>query len=430
VQTDISKTLYKKACSLMPGGVNSPVRAFKSVKGNPLFIKQGEGCHIRDEDNNTFVDYCCSWGPLILGHAHPYVIKCVQEVVQKGLSFGTPNINEVYLAKQVLNYLDFCDRIRFVNSGTEAVMTAIRLARGYTGRDAIIKFDGCYHGHVDYLLVKAGSGLATFGTATSSGVTVNLARDVYVLPLNDKESFVKLMDEIGDKVAAVIIEPVPANAGLLLQSQDFLELLRNKTREYETCLIFDEVLSGFRTNSKFAFKHYNIIPDIITLGKVIGGGMPVGAISAPAEIMNLLAPDGPVYQAGTLSGNPVAMTAGKATLEVLELQDGYKTLESNTHFFHNAMRNMLRNHDYPVAYINQGSLFWLVFDTKKAPKSFNEIPKTSAEKYAEFHGELLEKSIYFAPSGFEIGFISTAHDQDILMQTVKTVESVLQKIYR
>ncbi len=300
----ISKELYQEAVGYFPGGVNSPVRAFKSVNGTPVFMKRGEGCRITDVDDNTYIDFCCSWGPLILGHNHPNVRKDIIEAVEKGTSFGTPTAYGNELGKLILENNRFIEKIRFVNSGTEAVMSAIRLARGYTGKNKVIKFEGCYHGHVDHLLVKAGSGLVTFGVSSSAGVPPSFTQETVVVPLNDVEAVRKAFEDYKGDIAAVIIEPVPANNGLLLQDAHFLSFLREICSENETMLLFDEVISGFRIGFEGAAGRFNIQPDIITYGKIIGGGMPVGAYGASKEIMSFIAPDGPVYQAGTLSANP------------------------------------------------------------------------------------------------------------------------------
>ncbi|MEL6867792.1 MAG: glutamate-1-semialdehyde 2,1-aminomutase, partial [Bacteroidota bacterium] len=315
IKRSASAALFKEAKQFFPGGVNSPVRAFKSVSGPPLFIRSGDGCRIQDEDGNTYLDFCCSWGPLILGHNHPAVRERIIETVGQGTSFGAPTRLGNQLGQLIIENNRYLEKIRFVSSGTEAVMSAIRLARGATGRQKIIKFEGCYHGHVDSLLVKAGSGLATFGVSTSAGIPPSFAQETIVVPLNDPASLEQALKEYGDDVAAVIIEPVPANNGLLLQDLSFLQLLREKCDQYGVLLIFDEVISGFRVGFEGAAGYYEVRPDIITYGKIIGGGMPVGAYGGNAEIMGHIAPEGSVYQAGTLSANPVAMAAGYATLQ-------------------------------------------------------------------------------------------------------------------
>ncbi len=312
-----SRELYRRACELMPAGVNSPVRAFRSVGGDPIFYDRGSGCHVFDADGNRYVDYVCSWGPLILGHAHPDVVEAVCSTAASGLSFGAPCRQEVELAELVTSAVPHLEMVRFVSSGTEAVMSAIRLARGATGRDVVLKFDGCYHGHADHLLVSAGSGLATFGTPSSAGVPESFARHTAVLPLDDEEAFLTFMAERGHEIAAVIIEGVPANAGLLIQRRDFMRMVRSECTRRGCLLILDEVITGFRLGPNGAAGLYDVTPDLATYGKVIGGGMPVGAYGGSRELMQQLAPLGPVYQAGTLSGNPVAMAAGAAALRLL-----------------------------------------------------------------------------------------------------------------
>jgi glutamate-1-semialdehyde 2,1-aminomutase len=325
-----SNELYTQALNYFPGGVNSPVRAFRSVGGTPLFIKKGKGAHIWDADENEFIDYCASWGPLILGHANDVVLKKVSEVMYNGTSFGAPTELENELAKLIISNNKYVEKIRFVSSGTEAVMSAIRLARGYTGKSKILKFEGCYHGHSDSLLVKAGSGLVTFGNSSSAGVPESVVNDTIVVSLNNKDAVTKAFEQFGNDIACVIIEPIPANNGLLLQDKDYLQFLRDITKQYKSLLIFDEVISGFRVGFEGAAGHYEITPDIVTYGKIIGGGFPVGAYGANKEIMACISPDGAVYQAGTLSGNPVAMAAGIAQLSECLKPNFYKNLADKT----------------------------------------------------------------------------------------------------
>ncbi len=413
INRDTSAELFRKAKSLFPGGVNSPVRAFKSVGGVPLFIKEGKGCRITDEDGNTFVDFCCSWGPLILGHAHPEVQKAIFETVKRGTSFGAPTRLENELAELIIENNRFVEKIRFVSSGTEAVMSAVRLARGLTGKDKIIKFDGCYHGHVDALLVKAGSGLATFGVSTSAGIPEVFASQTIVLPLNDLEAVEDALKKFADDIACVIIEPIPANNGLLLQGRNYLEGLRKLCDKYGVLLIFDEVISGFRVGFEGAAGYYNIKPDIITYGKIIGGGMPVGAYGASAEIMGQVAPDGPVYQAGTLSGNPVAMAAGKATLTELLKPNVYKELEKKTNELVRRVQGHCESKGYEVRVAHAGSIFWISFSGKPILRA-DEIDPKRMEHFKRFYAALLDEGVYFGPSGYEVGFVSTAHGKDAL----------------
>ena len=422
-----SKQLYKQALKYFPGGVNSPVRAFHSVEGTPLFIEKGDGSKIWDADGNEYIDFCCSWGPLILGHNHPTVRKKIIETVANGTSFGAPTKLENELAELILSNHRFIEKIRFVNSGTEATMSAVRLARGYTGRDKIIKFEGCYHGHADHLLVKAGSGLVTFGTSSSAGVPESFAKETIVLPLNDndtvKQAFVKYKNEI----AAVIIEPIPANNGLLIQDKAFLEFLREICVEENTLLIFDEVISGFRIGFEGAAGHYNIHPDIITFGKIIGGGMPVGAYASSIEIMSKISPDGDVYQAGTLSGNPIAMAAGIAQLTECMKEGFYDELNSKTKTFVANINGQLSSADCHLFSI--GSIFWLAFTDKEKIQSASDIDPTSMEKFKVLYHELLKKGIYLGPSGYEVGFVSATHSEKDLEKATEMFAEGLELVF-
>lgn len=415
VKEDISRTksagLYEKAKTYFPGGVNSPVRAFKSVYGTPLFIQKGDGSHIWDADGNEFIDFCCSWGPLILGHNHPAVREKVIEVMQNGMSFGAPTALENELAELILSNNRFIEKIRFVSSGTEAVMSAIRLARGYTKRDKILKFEGCYHGHVDALLVKAGSGLVTFGETSSAGVPKSFADETIVIALNDRDALQKAFGEFKDQIAAVIIEPIPANNGLLLQQQEFLQFLRQQCTANGTLLIFDEVISGFRVGFEGAAGLYNIQPDIITYGKIIGGGMPVGAYGTSAAIMSNISPEGPVYQAGTLSGNPVAMGAGIAQLAELIKPGFYHELEAKTTSFVNAIQQYAVSKNYKFKVFQVGSIFWFAFTGQEHIRRADEIDAESMAYFKVFHRELLNRGVYLGPSGYEVGFVSSAHSE-------------------
>ncbi|RRN77355.1 glutamate-1-semialdehyde 2,1-aminomutase, partial [Pseudoxanthomonas sp. SGD-10] len=359
-----SAELYEKAKTYFPGGVNSPVRAFKSVHGTPLFIEKGDGCHLWDADGNEFIDFCCSWGPLILGHNHPKVKERVVNAIQNGMSFGAPTALENELAELILSNNKYIQKIRFTSSGTEAVMSAIRLARGVTKRDKIIKFEGCYHGHSDSLLVKAGSGLVTFGETSSAGIPKAFANETIVVPLNDKVALRQAFESFKDQIAAIIIEPVPANNGLLLQDKEYLEFLREITKENNSLLIFDEVISGFRLGFEGAAGYYDIQPDVITYGKIIGGGLPVGAYGASAEIMSNISPDGGVYQAGTLSGNPVAMAAGIAQLSELAKSGFYKELNNKSAEFAESIQRFSTARNYKLKVFNIGSIFWFAFTDK------------------------------------------------------------------
>lgn len=427
---DRSKELYERAVRLMPAGVNSPVRAFRSVGGDPIFYERGLGCHVYDSDGNRFIDYVCSWGPLILGHAHPEVVEAVAKTAADGLSFGAPCHQEIELAELVTSALPHLDMVRFVSSGTEAVMSAIRLARGATGRDVVVKFSGCYHGHADHLLVSAGSGLATFGTPSSAGVPEAFAGHTVVLPLDDDEAFLNLIQKRGHEIAAVIIEGIPANSGLLIQRPDFMKLVRDECHRCGSLLILDEVITGFRLGPNGAATHYGIEPDLATYGKVIGGGMPVGAYGGRRELMEQLAPLGPVYQAGTLSGNPVAMAAGTATLKVLLADNGaaYGELEKLSDRLERGIRAGLSQTAVDWSVVRVGSILWLALQSGQAPRKFEEILPGSAETYAALHRAMLERSIMLAPSAYEVMFVSLAHDEEVIDQTIEAFEDAVKTI--
>ena len=415
-----SEKLYKQALDLFPGGVNSPVRAFKSVGGTPLFFEKGQGSHVWDADGNEFIDFCCSWGPLILGHAHPTIVDAITETAKKGTSFGAPSKLENELGDLILSNHRFIEKIRFVSSGTEATMSAIRLARGYTNRDKIIKFEGCYHGHADHLLVKAGSGLVTFGTSSSAGVPEAFAKETLVLPLNDLEKVEKTFHDYKDQIACIIIEPIPANNGLLLQTKEYLEGLKTICKNNGALLIFDEVISGFRVGFEGAAGHYNISPDIITFGKIIGGGLPVGAYAASNEIMKSISPEGSVYQAGTLSGNPVAMAAGIAQLTACLQSDFYENLANKTKAFVEKIRFGTPS-PFPLKINSIDSIFWLAFDNKDTIRSADEINPDSMNHFNKLHAFLLENGVYFGPSGYEVGFVSAAHTEEELDKVAKLI---------
>ncbi|MCR9141186.1 MAG: glutamate-1-semialdehyde 2,1-aminomutase [bacterium] len=406
-----SQKLYDRAVKAIPGGVNSPVRAFRSVGGTPIFMSRGEGYRITDVDGNEFIDFCCSWGPLIHGHRHPDIMKAIERQMHRALTFGTPCEAEVELAEFVIERLQAriptAERIRFVSSGTEAVMSALRLARGFTGRSKVIKFEGCYHGHVDSMLVKAGSGLVTSGVPDSAGVPASFTEHTIVLPLDDLDAARKAVAEHGKDLAAIILEPIPANNGLLLQRPEFLQGLRRLCDESGALLIFDEVISGFRVAAGGAAEYYKIAPDLLTYGKIIGGGMPVGAFAGRADVFAQIAPDGPVYQAGTLSGNPVAMSAGLAQLRLLT-EPVYKNLAG--------LGELLKS-DFNAAgfrwkLASIGSIFWLyesaqgAKDGDEAPRRADQIRRESMETYARLHRHCLRNGIYMAPSGYEVGFLS------------------------
>lgn len=430
ISREKSAELYEKAKTFFPGGVNSPVRAFKSVYGTPLFIAKGDGCRIWDADGNEFIDFCCSWGPLILGHNHPKVREKVTEVMQNGMSFGAPTALENELAELLLKNNKFIKKLRFVSSGTEAVMSAIRLARGYTKRDKILKFEGCYHGHSDSLLVKAGSGLVTFGETSSAGVPKSFADETIVIGLNDKEALQKAFEEFKDQIAAVIIEPIPANNGLLLQPKEFLQYLREICTQNGTLLIFDEVISGFRVGFEGAAGHYDIQPDIITYGKIIGGGLPVGCYGSSAEIMSSISPEGHVYQAGTLSGNPVAMAAGIAQLTELLRMGFYRDLNKKTEEFTESIQRFATARSYKFKVFRIGSIFWFAFTDKETISRADEIDPASMEKFKKMHRELLNRGIYLGPSGYEVGFISSAHTKVELEKAKRAIFDSLDLVFR
>jgi glutamate-1-semialdehyde 2,1-aminomutase len=413
-----SKDLFKTAQTLFPGGVNSPVRAFRSVGGTPLFIERGKGSQVWDADGNQYTDFCGSWGPLILGHANEVVIEAVKKALEKGSSFGAPTALENELASLIISNHPYIEKLRFVSSGTEAVMSAIRLARGYTGRNKILKFEGCYHGHSDSLLVKAGSGLVTFGNSSSAGVTEAVVADTIVCPLDNEEAVKEAFSKFKNEIACVVIEPVPANNGLLLQRKEYLQFLRNICTENKSLLFFDEVISGFRLGFTGAAGYYNIRPDIITFGKIIGGGFPVGAYASSSEIMSRIAPEGNVYQAGTLSGNPIAMAAGIAQLSECLKPGFYESLEKKTKYFISQIKtgNVI---------FSLGSIFWIAFTNKENIRSAADIDPKSMEQFKTMFHKLLEAGIYLGPSGYEVGFVSAAHTEEELQKAARIISSVL-----
>ena len=404
-----SKQLYERASRVIPGGVNSPVRAFRAVGGTPLFFVSGSGAYLTDADGRSYLDLVCSWGPLILGHAHPKVVEAVTQACRQGTTFGAPCPAEVELAERVVASYPGIEQVRLVSSGTEAVMSAIRLSRAFTGRDLIVKFSGCYHGHADHLLVAAGSGLATFGRPSSAGVPEAFTACTRVLPLDDEAAVDALFSRDGERIAAVILEPLPANHGLLPQRQEFLERLRAVTREHGALLIFDEVISGFRLARGGAAERLGIIPDLATFGKVIGGGMPVGAFAGPRRIMARLAPDGDTYQAGTLSGNPVAMASGIATLDVLGGADGWEQLEALGLELERLLRPVLEEARFPIHLVRVGSLFWLSMHESGAPRTAVTLSQQAVGRFAALFHAMLAQGIYLPPSAYEACFLSLAH---------------------
>jgi glutamate-1-semialdehyde 2,1-aminomutase len=404
-----SAELYARACRVIPGGVSSPVRAFRAVGGTPLFIARGSGAQVVDADGRSYLDLVGSWGPLIAGHAHPAVVAAVTEALARGTTFGAPCSAEVELAERVVAAYPAIEQVRFVSSGTEAVMSAIRVARAYSGRDLIVKFAGCYHGHADHLLVAAGSGLVTFGRPSSAGVPAAFTAHTRVLPLDDEGALEALFAQDGARIAAVIIEPIPANHGLLPQRREFLLTLRRLTQAHGALLIFDEVISGFRVARGGAAQLLDVTPDMATFGKVIGGGMPVGAFGAPRRIMSRLAPEGDTYQAGTLSGNPVAMTAGLATLELLERHEGWRELEARGAELERLLQPVLRQAPFPLHLVRVGSIFWLALHEQGAPRHAATLTPAETARFARLFHAMLARGVYLPPSAYEACFLSLAH---------------------
>jgi glutamate-1-semialdehyde 2,1-aminomutase len=424
-----SQSLYERAASIIPGGVNSPVRACKSVGADPLFIERGEGCMIYDADGNGYIDYIGSWGPLILGHRHPAVVEAIIAVLERGTSFGAPTDLEIQLAQMVIDAVDSVDVVRMVNSGTEATMSAIRLARGATGRDIVIKFDGCYHGHADTLLVAAGSGVATLGIPGSPGVPEAVAQHTISLPFNDKDAITRIMDEKGDQVACVIVEPVAGNMGMVPPADGFLETLRDLTQQHGAVLIFDEVMTGFRVAYGGAQSIYGITPDLTCFGKVIGGGLPVGAYGGNKDIMSQIAPQGSVYQAGTLSGNPIAMTAGIATLEQLKKEGVYESLGQKSSRLVAGLAHAAQNAGVAARVGHVGSMLGMFF-TDRDVACFEDAKTCDLELFAKFYQGMRRQGVYIAPSQFEALFLSTAHSDEHIDATANAAEQVLKDIVK
>ena len=418
---------WARAERVMPGGVSSPVRAFRAVGGAPPVIASARGAELVDTNGKTYVDLVGSWGPLILGHAHPAVVEAVTRAARDGLSFGATCQREIELAERVLARYPFAERVRFVSTGTEAVMSAIRLARGATGRSRIVKFDGCYHGHSDGLLVKAGSGLATFAQPDSAGVPGEIAALTEVLPLDDEAAAAELFARRGREIAAVLIEPLPANSGLLVQRKEFLAALRALTSEHGALLVFDEVISGFRVAPGGMCALTGITPDLVTLGKIVGGGLPAAAYLGKGALMEQLAPNGPVYQAGTLSGNPVAMAAGIATLDALAEPGTYERLERLGAELERELVRVLRAAREPAVVARVGSILWLALQSGPAPRRWSAVEKGGARRYAELHRELLARGVWLAPSAFEVAFLSLAHGSDDLARVAGALEQALAK---
>jgi glutamate-1-semialdehyde 2,1-aminomutase len=420
-----SQELFAEALRLIPGGVNSPVRAFRSVGGRPFFVNRAEGAHIRDVDGHEYIDYVGTWGPAILGHAPAVVVEAVREAVGRGLSYGIPNPWEVEMAELIVSWVPSVEKVRMVNSGTEATMSAVRLARGFTGREKIVKFDGCYHGHVDSLLVRAGSGALTHGQPDSAGVPAVLAALTLTLPFNDPGALEEIFARVGREIAAVILEPVPANAGLITPQPGYLQRLRDLCNLHGALLIFDEVMTGFRVAKGGVQELTGVLPDLTAMGKVMGGGLPVGAFGGRADVMDFLSPNGPVYQAGTLSGNPLAMVAGLAQLRELERTNAWAHLEQIGAQLEYAVREALAATGHDYAFHRFGSMFCLFF-TAGPVRNLEDARRSDTEAFAAFFHRCLDRGVYFAPSPYETGFISTAHNVHDLARTAEVVVEALR----
>ena len=420
---DKSIELFNKAKLLMPGGVNSPVRAFKNINGNPIFFERAEGAYLFDADGNKYIDYIGSWGPMIMGHSHPAIVNAIKEQAERGTSYGAPTSLESDVASLIIQCIPSIEKIRMVNSGTEATMSAIRLARGFTNKDKIIKFEGCYHGHVDSLLIKAGSGVSTFGLPDSPGIPKDLAKHTVTCKYNDVEGFLSIFNSIKDDLAAVIVEPIAGNMGFVPGNHEFLETLRECTQSNGSLLIFDEVMSGFRVSLGGAQEVFNIEPDLTALGKVIGGGLPVGAFGGKAKIMNYLAPEGPVYQAGTLSGNPLAMAAGSTLLKLLIKDNPYQMLEMQAKKLLSGIKKVMDDNQVPFSTNQIGGMFGFFFSTN-LPQNINDVSETCDKTFSTFLNSCIKNGIYFAPSKYEAGFISTQHAEDEINKTIKIVANI------
>lgn len=425
MQTTQSRQAFSAARALFVGGVNSPVRAFGGVGGTPIFAREGRGAHVVDIDGNSYIDYVLSWGPLILGHAHPDVVAAAVEALGRGSSFGMPTETETALGQALRRFFPEMERLRLVNSGTEATMSAVRLARGATGRDAVVKFVGCYHGHVDSLLVQAGSGLATFGTPSSPGIPAGLARETLALPFNDTAALRAAFDAHGERIAAVILETLPCNMGMVPPDPDFLSLLQELASSWGALVIADEVLTGLRAARGGAFHRFGLKPDLVAVGKVVGGGFPLAAYGGRQDLMARLSPEGPVYQAGTLSGNPVAAAAGAATLRILQADDPFADLEARTTTLADGLRASAVEAGIPLATAAVGSILGLHF-AERMPRSFAEVKAADHARYARFFWGMLRRGVYLAPSSYEVAFLSTAHDDELLDRTLTAARELMR----
>lgn len=422
-----SKKLYERARRVIPGGVNSPVRAFKSVGGQPVFVKRGEGCRIFDEDGNSYIDYVCSWGPLILGHAHPSVVEAVKRAAQNGTTFGASTAIEVELAEMIVDAVPSIELVRLVNSGTEALMSAIRVARGFTNRAKVIKFEGCYHGHSDGLLAKAGSGVATLGLPDSAGVPPSVTSDTITLPYNDIDYVREVVGRVGSEVACIVIEPIAGNMGVVPPNPGYLEALRELCDRNHILLIFDEVITGFRVARGGAQELYGVAPDITAFGKIIGGGLPIGAYGGRREIMECVAPLGPVYQAGTLSGNPIAVSAGIATLDILRRPAFYQELQKKADALARGLAQAAEDAGIPTRINSVGSMMTLFFSADPI-YDYASAKKSRTDLYARFFNEMLQRGVYLAPSQFEAAFISSAHDISDVEKTITAAREAFATI--
>jgi glutamate-1-semialdehyde 2,1-aminomutase len=425
-----NQQLYKKSLNLMPGGVNSPVRAFGAVGGNPLFVKRAKGAYFWDADGKRYIDYCLSWGPMLLGHANPKVLAAIQKSLSAGTSFGINHENEIKIAELIRSFYPSIEKVRLVSSGTEAVMSAVRLARGVTGREKILKFEGCYHGHADSFLVKAGSGAATFGKPSSLGVPKELAKLTLTAPFNDLEKVEMLFKKHGNQIACIVVEPVAGNMGCVLPSPRFLEGLKVLTKKYKALLIFDEVMAGFRIASRGIQGVSGVKPDLTCLGKVVGGGMPLAAFGGQKRWMNQLAPHGGIYQAGTLSGNPLAVAAGIATLQMLKKSPGlFRKAQTLTDQLTTRVNDLIKKEGLPWTIQSMGTL-WTLFFTPKPVRNFQDVAKSDLKEFARYFQAMLKSGIYVAPSAFEANFLSSAHTEADILKTVRAIKKFASSIAR